>query len=616
MFKSFFSGLRRILRLFWDGVSMVRRFVGNLLFLLLVILLLLSLFVFGRGRDVPDGAALIIDPSGYIVEQKAPSMLSGRLFGDEAQTETLLKDLIDAIDYAGDDGRIELLVLDLHKLAGAGPSKLQDIGAALMRFKNSGKQIIAHGDFFTQSQYYLAAHADHLYLSPMGGVGLYGYGVYRTYYRSALEKLRINFHVFRVGTFKSALEPFWRDDMSPDARESNLAWLNELWAYYKTDIAARRNIEPDIVDDYINNFPTHLAKFNGDTARLALDRNLVDAIKTRDEVRRELIDLVGEENDSGTFKQIDLKDYLQIIRPHLNMKNPLSPQVGVIVAKGMILDGDQPAGTIGGDSLADLIRQAREDDRINSLVLRIDTGGGSTFASELIRREIQLTRNSGKPVIISMGSVAASGGYWIATAADEIWASPTTITGSIGIFGAFATFEKSLDSLGIHNDGVGTTKLADAFDPSRPLNPLIKDAWQQMIEHGYDLFIKRVAEGRNMMPEDVEKIAQGRVWSGAAALKLGLVDQLGSLQEAVAAAAGRANLNNYEVSYIKKPLTSREKLIESLNRIFYGVVRDSALNNLPPALTELKDIRNDFKHFQRFNDPQGLYAYCLSCDFN
>jgi protease-4 len=297
------------------------------------------------------------------------------------------------------------------------------------------------------------------------------------------------------------------------------------------------------------------------------------------------------------------------------MINPLAPQVGIIVAKGIILDGDQPAGTIGGDSLADLIRQVREDDRIKSLVLRIDTGGGSTFASERVRREIELTHISGKPVIVSMGSVAASGGYWIATAADEIWASPTTITGSIGIFGAFATFENSLDSLGIHSDGVGTTKLADAFDPARPLNPLVKDAWQQMIEHGYDRFIKRVAEGRKMAPEDVEKIAQGRVWSGAEASKIGLVDKLGSLQEAVAAAAGLANLSNYEVSYIEKPLTSREKLIESLNRIYYSFSRDSALRNLPPSLTVLKDIGNDIEHIRQFNDPMGLYAYCLTCDF-
>jgi protease-4 len=594
MIKSLFSSLRRILRLFWDGVSMVRRFVGNLLFLLLVILFL-SLFIFGRGQEVPDGAALILAPSGYIVEQKTPSMLSGQLFGDEAQAETLLKDIIDVIDYARDDERIKLLVLDLRKMGGAGPSKLQDIGAALTRFKDSGKQIITHGDFFTQSQYYLAAYADNLYLSPMGGVGLYGYGVYRTYYKSALEKLRINFQ--------------------PAARESNLAWLNELWNYYKADVAAQRKFEPGSFDDYINNFPAYLAKVNGNAAQLALNQGLVDDIKTRDEVREELMRLVGEENDSGTFKQIEFNDYLQIIRPHLNMINPLAPQVGIIVAKGIILDGDQPAGTIGGDSLADLIRQVREDDRIKSLVLRIDTGGGSTFASERVRREIELTHISGKPVIVSMGSVAASGGYWIATAADEIWASPTTITGSIGIFGAFATFENSLDSLGIHSDGVGTTKLADAFDPARPLNPLVKDAWQQMIEHGYDRFIKRVAEGRKMAPEDVEKIAQGRVWSGAEASKIGLVDKLGSLQEAVAAAAGLANLSNYEVSYIEKPLTSREKLIESLNRIYYSFSRDSALRNLPPSLTVLKDIGNDIEHIRQFNDPMGLYAYCLTCDF-
>jgi len=614
MIKSFFRSLRRILRLFWEGVSIVRRFVGNLLFLLLVILFL-SVFLFGGGREIPDGAALILSPSGVIVEQKTPSMLSGELLGDGVQAETLLKDIIDVIDYAKDDQRIKLLVLDLRKMAGAGPSKLQDIGVALNRFKDSGKQVIAHGDYFSQSQYYLAAYADNVYLSPMGGVGLYGYGVYRTYYKSALEKLRINFHVFRVGTYKSALEPFLRDDMSKYAKESNLSWLNELWSFYKTDVASQRNFAPGHFDDYINNFPAHLAQVDGDSAVLALNQGLVDAIKTRDEVRQELINLVGEENSSGTFTQIEFDDYLQIIRPRLNMKNPLSPKIGVIVAKGIILDGDQPAGTIGGDSLADLIRRGRQDDHINVLVLRIDTGGGSSLASEIVRREIEITRLSGKPVIVSMGSVAASGGYWIASAADEIWASPTTITGSIGIFGAFATFEKSLDSLGIHSDGVGTTKLADAFDPSRPLNPLVKDAWQQMIEHGYHRFIKRVADGRNMAPEDVEKIAQGRVWSGAAALKIGLVDKLGSLQEAVAAAASRANLSEYEISYIQKPLTSREKLIESLNRILYSFVRDSALNDLNPSFSVFKDIGDDVEHVMQLNDPLGLYAYCLTCDF-
>ena len=613
MFRSFFRSLRRILRLFWDGVTIVRRFVVNLLFLLMVVLFL-SLFLFGRGPEVPDGAALVLSPSGYIVEQKTPSVLSDNLFKDDAEAETLLKDILDVIDYAKDDQRIKLLVLDLRQLAGSGPSKLQDIGVALNRFKDSGKPVIAHGEFFTQPQYYLAAYADNVYLSPMGGVGLFGYGLYRAYFKSDLEKLRINFPVFRVGTFKSALEPFVRDDMSDDARESNLVWLSELWGHYKTDVALQRNFDPESLDDYINNFPSHLKKVDGDTALLALNQGLVDGIKTRDQMRQELIDLVGADEESGTFKQIDYAEYLRIIRPHLALKNPQLPQVGVIVAKGMILDGDQPAGTIGGDSLADLIRRGREDDKVKSLVLRIDTGGGSSFASEIVRREIQLTRQSGKPVVVSMGSVAASGGYWIASAADEIWASPTTITGSIGIFGAFVTFEDSLDSLGIHSDGVGTTKLADAFDPARPLNPLIKDAWQQMIERGYLRFIERVAQGRNMAPEDVERLAQGRVWSGTAALKIGLVDNLGSLQEAVEAAADKANLSNYEIRYIEKPLTSREKLIESLNQLFYSFLKQGAPDDLNPSVSAIKDIKNNVQYLRRFNDPLGLYAYCLTCE--
>jgi protease-4 len=611
--KSVLKTLRRMFVLFWQGVSAVRRFVVNLVFLLVVILVL-SIFLFSGGKQVPDGAALILSPSGNIVEQKTASMLSNQLFGDAVQAETLLKDIIDVIDYARDDHRIKAMVLDLRDMGGAGPSKLQDIGAALVRFRDSGKLIMAYGDYFSQSQYYLAAHADNVYINPMGGVGLYGYGLYRTYFKSALEKLRINFHVFRVGTYKSALEPFLRDDMSKYARESNLSWLTELWDYYKVDIASQRSLDPGNIDDYINNLPRHLAKVQGDAALLALNHGLVDALKTRDDVSLELIELVGEDRDNGTYKKIEFNDYLQIIRPHLAMKRPTPSHVGVIIAKGFILDGDQPAGTIGGDTLADLIRRAREDDTIKAVVLRIDTGGGSGLASEIIRREVELTRMGGKPVIVSMGSVAASGGYWIASGSDEIWASPTTITGSIGIFGAFATFEKSLASLGIHSDGVGTTKLADAFNPGRPLNPLVEDAMQQIIEQGYRRFVKTVAEGRNMAPEDVEKLAQGRVYTGSAAVKLGLVDKLGSLPEAVGSAAARAGLKDYEVTYIEKPLTSREKFIQSLNRILYGAIRESGLIDLYSSVTVFKNLSNELEQIMQFNDPLGLYAYCLTCD--
>ncbi|UCE55417.1 MAG: signal peptide peptidase SppA [Desulfobacterales bacterium] len=611
--KGLMRKLGRLVDVFWKSVSAFRRFVVNILFLVLVIFFL-SIFLFDRGREVPDGAALNLSLAGNIVEQKTESILSNQIWGDAAKEETLLKDILDVIDYAKDDQRIKALVLDLRKMGRAGPSKLQDIGAALNRFKSSGKLIVASGDYFNQRQYYLAAHADRVYISPMGGVMLYGFGLYRTYFKSALEKLRVNLHAFIVGTYKSALEPFLRDNMSKYAKEANLAWLNVLWDTYKRDIVAQRGLDPGSIDDYINNFPAHLAKVQGDMAILALNHGLVDGLKTRNEVREELIGLVGEDEDNGTFKQIEFDDYLSIIRPFLKKTRPNLPKVGIIVAKGIILDGTQPPGAIGGDSLADLIQQAREDDNIKSVVLRIDSGGGSTFASEIIRREVELTTMRGKPVIVSMGSIAASGGYWIASAADEIWASPTTITGSIGIFGAFATFENSLESLGIHSDGVGTTKLADAFDPSRPLNPLVKDAMQQIIEQGYRFFIQRIAEGRNMAPEEVEKIAQGRVWSGSTAVKLGLVDKLGSLQDAVRAAAKKAGLKDYEVSYIEKPLTYREKFIQGLNRFLFNLIKDSSLGKVYPTVRLLTHFGNELEQMMPLNDPHGLYAYCLTCN--
>jgi len=611
--KGLMSKLRHLLGVFWEGVTALRIFIANLLFLALIAFLIF-IFFYEPDRGVPDGSALIFAPAGNIVEQRTETMLSNQLLGDVATAEILLQDVIDGIDYAKDDQRIKALVLDLRDMGGAGLSKLQDIGAALNRFKDSGKIIIACGDYFNQRQYYLAAHADNIYISPMGAVLLNGYGLYRAYYKSALEKLKIQFHVFKVGTYKTALEPFLRDDMSKEAKESNLAWLNELWSAYKADVATLRGLDPSSIDDYINHMPTHLEKVQGDTATLALAHGLVDGLKTRDEVQDELIGLVGKDRDSGTFQQIDFYDYLDINRPFLKRIRPNRPKVGVIVAKGLILDGDQPSGTIGGDSLADLIRQARENDKIKSVVLRIDSGGGSAFASEIIRREVELTNRAGKPVIVSMGSIAASGGYWIASAADEIWASPATITGSIGIFGAFATFEKSLASLGIYSDGVGTTKLADALDPSRPINPLVKDAMQQVIEQGYRRFVQLVARGRNMAPEEVEKIAQGRVWSGQTAVKLGLVDKLGSLQDAVRQAANKAGLRDYEITYIEKPLTSRELFIQHLNRFLFRFIGDGALDDLHLRSRLLSYFGTELEQLMLLNDPRGMYAYCLTCD--
>ena len=605
--------IRRFLTFFWNSISALRRIVGNLLFLLLIIFFIAIAF-FNSEEDVPDGAALILSPEGNIVEQETDSMLASDIFGDAARQETLLKDVIDVIDFARDDERIEVMVLDLRKMGKAGMSKLQSIGTALDRFRSSGKQIFAFGDYFNQQQYYLAVHADKLYLSPMGVIMLQGFGLYRKYFKTALEKLQIQFHVFKVGTYKSALEPFLRDSMSDYAKEANRAWLSILWDFYKVEVASKRGFRPQDLDDFINNTPVYLAKAKGDAALMALNLGLVDELKTRDEVRQELIERLGQDEDGLTFKQIAFDQYLNRIRPDLMKSHPARDKVGIIVASGIIMDGEQPSGRIGGDTMANLLVRAREDENVKAVVVRIDSGGGSATASEVISREIELTRQAGKPVYVSMGSIAASGGYWIAAPADQIWATPTTITGSIGIFGAFPTFEKSLKSLGITSDGVGTTKLSDAFDPSRPLNDLLAQSMNQVIEQGYRRFVQRVAEGRNMQPAAVEKIAQGRVWAGITAKDLGLVDKIGSLQDAVDAIAKKVNLTDYEISYITQPLTTRELLIKRLNRLIIGIF--AALSPADHPAKRLYDtvIDTEIDHVLRANDPVGSYAYCLNCN--
>ncbi len=607
----------RIIRALWIAVTVSRRAFGNLLFIAFV-LFLAGLFFFGGGKRVSEDVALVLAPVGNIVEQVSEQLLMDLFFGRVTKEETLLNDIIDVVDHAAEDENIKVLVLDQRRMGAAGVSKLHDIGAALNRFRKTGKPIIAAGDYFNQQQYYLAAHANRVYLHPMGQVWLSGYGAYRIYFKTALEKLLVQFHVFRVGTYKSALEPFFRNDMSEEAKEANSAWLNVLWDAYKTDVAVLRKIEADRIDAHINNIGTLLANEGGDAALLALNDGLVDALKTRDEVRDELIQMVGLDDRNKSFKQIDFREYLEIIRPSLRQTEPDHGKVGVIVARGIIMDGKQPVGRIGGDSMAELIRKARDDENIKALVLRINSGGGSALASEIIRREVELTRNAGKPVVVSMSSVAASGGYWMAVAADEIWASPTTITGSIGIFAAMPTFDRTLDSLGIHTDGVGTTRLSGALDITRPLNPLLADMLQHSIEHGYQQFIQRVSEGRNMDPQVVEKIAQGRVWAGKTALELGLVDKLGDLKDAIGSAATMAQLDEYDIVYVEQPLSAKEHLLKKLIRLILSVfgTEHPRERQLVDRFTNFVLDDGDLAILLQLNDPQNLYALCLNCDLN
>ena len=597
----------------WRALTFFRRLVANVAFIALVVFLL-SLVFGEKSAKIPESAVLVLAPAGVIVEQRSESLLSSELLGEDVTAETVLKDVIDALDHAGQDPRIKAVLLDLTKLQGAGFSKLQDIGAALKRFRESGKPVIAASDLFMQRNYYLAAHADRVYLNPMGGVLLTGFGVYQNYYKSALDKLQVQFHVFRVGSYKSALEPFMRDDMSDFDRTANSALLEVLWASYKNDVAGQRRIDPATIDDYVNHFPSRLAASRGDTAQLALSFGLVDELKTADQLRDELVELAGEDRSKRSYNRIRFDEYLKSARSSSPKIGGEEPKVAVIVAQGVILEGTQPAGRIGGASLSALIHQAWKNEATRAIVLRIDSPGGSAFASDAIRRELELARRAGKPVVVSMGSVAASGGYWIASGADEIWAAPTTITGSIGIFSAFPTFERSLQALGISNDGVGTTRLADAFNPNRPMNSLMADAMNQFMEQGYSTFIARVAEGRNMTTEAVRTVAEGRVWAGQSALEKGLIDSLGGLEAAIESAAKRAGLETYAVDYLQQPLTRRERLLKELNEFFTRMIVKALGSVVPEPAAVMKVLADTaFDDLLKLNDPKGLYAFCLNC---
>jgi protease-4 len=611
--KKLFRFLGRLLSMGWHGLTFLRRLIANVAFVLIAGFLL-SLAFREKGAKLPDSAVLVLAPAGVIVEQRSESLLSGEFFAEDERAETELRDILEALDHAKNDLRIKAVYIDTSKLKRAGFSKLQDIGAALKGFRQSGKPVIAYADFFLQRPYYLAAHADRLYVSPMGGVLLTGFGIYQNYYKSALDTLQVQFHVFRVGSYKAVLEPFMRNDMSDYDRSSNSLLLDYMWTAYKSDVAGQRRIDPAMLDRYVNQFPDHLAAARGDAAQLAISCGLVDALKTKDQVQEELIGIAGEDRTHRTFNQIRFDEYLKLVRPDSRQEGREKPKVAVIIAQGLILDGIQPAGRIGAASLSALIRQARKDEAVRAIVLRIDTPGGSAFAAEAIRRELELARHDGKTVAVSMGSVTASGGYWIASSADEIWAAPTTVTGSIGIFSAFPTFERSLQALGVTNDGVGTTRLADAFNPSRPMNRLMADALNQMMEHGYSTFLQRVADGRKMETEAVQKVAEGRVWAGQHAYENGLVDKLGELEAAIESAARRAGLETYAVDYLQQPLSRRERLLKELRELFSMTAFDALRGLFPTHASVINALaETGLSEIVALNDPIGLYAYCLNC---
>jgi protease-4 len=600
------------LGLVWRILDGVRKVLHLLLLLVIFGFILAALHT--SIPIVPHSAALVIAPEGEIVEQLSSDPVRravGEASGGPAP-ETLLRDVTDAIAAAKSDARIKLIVLDLGSLDTSGLSKLQEIGAALRDFRAAGKRVVAAADSLDQTQYYLAAQAGEVYLDPMGLVYLDGFSYYRMFLKDAIDKLGVDVNVFRAGTFKSYTDQFSRSDMAPSERDESAVWLEALWNAYQQDVTRARSLPTGALKDYIADAPAALAAVNGDAAKLALQRGLVTALKSRRQMAEELKVLVGEDEDTHSFASIGMNQYLVSVRSKRVLKSKSESRVGIVVASGEILDGRQPPGTIGGESTADLLRQARYDNAVKAVVLRVDSPGGSMFASEQILREVQSLRKAGKPVVVSMSTYAASGGYYISAAANQIFASPTTLTGSIGVFSVVPTFQRTLEKFGVKVDGLGTTPLAGDMRLDRPLTAASRQILQTSVDHAYAEFLRRVGDGRKKPVEDVDKIAQGRVWAGADAQRIGLVDHLGGLKDATDAAAKLAELgSDYDIDYIEPELSLRQELLMQLRSEMLQMGQIAGL--IPPRSDferVLDPVLDQARAIARLNDPRGLYAYC------
>jgi len=610
--KDLILSVFNIFRYCGKGFTVIRNTLVNVVLLILIIAVIAS-FVPDTKSPISDDSILKLDIAGDIVEEKRALSSFENFLATSMQTgkpdpETALQDILDVINSSASDDRITVLLLNLKYMGKAGLNQLYTIGEALENFKKSGKKVIAAEDYYSQSQYFLASHANSVIVNPMGGVDLHGFGVYKLYFRKALDKLAINYNIFRVGTFKAAVEPLIRDDMSPEDRLQNELWLNALWDIYTESIVKLRKIQPEAITYYTNNIAKALQGTDGNPAKLAYETGLVDHIFTRMEITDYLSSLTKQPSEPTKF--ISSKVYFDSLTPSYSLVDTETAKIGLIVAEGNILPGKQPPGLIGGDSLASLIRKARNDEQVKALVLRISSGGGSAFASEIIRQELLELKKSGKPLVVSMGSVAASGGYWIAADADQIWASQASITGSIGVFGAIPTFEKLLDSIGVYSDGVGTTPLAAGINLTQDLPDQLKTAIQQTVAFNYNQFLSIVAEGRNIDKAKVAEIAEGRVYDGQTAQNLGLVDELGDLQDAIGAAAGLAELDDFKTEYIRLPLSTKEQFLHFLATQAGSIEASLGLSH--PALTQIKNkLKTHLNQTLLLDDPKGIYAHSL-----
>ena len=599
----------------WRLLNFVRQLVMNLFFIVLVMVCVgvwMHISSNNQSQHTTRGA-LLLDIAGVVVDKPSTSnrlgVLGRQLFGasgDRLQENSLF-DIVDAIRQAKEDRNITGIVLDLSNFAGADQPSMQYIGKALHEFRDSGKPVIAVGDNYSQGQYYLASFANKIWLSPQGTVDLHGFATNGLYYKSLLDKLKVTTHVFRVGTYKSAVEPFIRDDMSPAAREADSRWIGELWQNYLGTVAANRKLTPTQVFPGAQGLLDGLRKVNGDTAKYALDNKLVDNLGSSAEIEKALSKQFGWSKEDKNYSAISFYDY----QP--NKAADSGDTIAVVFANGAIMDGEETPGNVGGDTTASQIRDARLDPKVKAIVLRVNSPGGSVTASEVIRAELAAARAAGKPVVVSMGGMAASGGYWISTPANYIVANPSTLTGSIGIFGVINTMENSLDYLGVHTDGVATSPLADV-SVTKALPPEVSQMMQLSIENGYQRFINLVADSRKKTPEQIDQIAQGHVWTGQDAKANGLVDSLGDFDDAVAKAAELAKVKQWHVDYYQDEPTFVDMVMSSMTGSVRAMLPEALQAYLPaPVASAASVVKQEGDKLAAFNDPQNRYAFCLTC---
>lgn len=599
----------------WRLLNFVREMVLNLFFIFLVLVGVGIWMQIGNGSNSEQTArgALLLDISGVIVDKPSTNhrlgALGRQLFGASSDRlqENSLFDIVNAIRQAKDDRNITGIVLDLKNFTGADQPSMRYIGKALREFRDSGKPVFAVGENYSQGQYYLASFANKIWLSPQGQVDLHGFATNGLYYKTLLDKLKVSTHVFRVGTYKSAVEPFIRNDMSPAAREADSRWIGELWQNYLHTVSANRQISPQQLFPGAQAIIDGLTSVGGDTAKYALDHKLVDALASSADIEKALTKQFGWSKTENNYRAISYYDY--------SLKTPAGNggTIAVIFANGAIMDGEETPGNVGGDTTASQIRDARLDPKVKAIVLRVNSQGGSVNASEVIRAELAAAKAAGKPVVVSMGGMAASGGYWISTPANYIVASPSTLTGSIGIFGVINTVENSLSSIGVHSDGVSTSPLAE-ISMTKALSPEVQQMMQLSIEYGYKRFITLVAEARKRTPEQIDQIAQGHVWTGEDAEANGLVDSLGDFDDAVAKAAELAKLKQWHLDYYQDEPTVLDMVMDSMTGSVRAMLPEAIQAILPaPLVSAANTVKAEGDKLAAFNDPQNRYAFCLTC---